>query len=689
MPALSPRARLAGGEHGEIPNRGKKMLGWFDNIGMRAKILVIVGAAFAGLLAVLGVQLATLYQGLLAARETQVQRLVDAAYSTIARYEAEVRAGRLGEAEGKAAALADIKAMRYGSGDYFWVNDMTPRMIMHPVKPELDGKDLTDFKDPHDNHLFVGFVDVVKASGAGFYYYYWPKPGFEQPVRKVSYVRGFAPWGWILGTGIYLDDVDAVFRQEALRLGGLMGVITGLVVALSLFVAGRLTRPVHQLVDEMGRLARGDTEFDVGGAGRRDEIGDMARALEVFRQGEITRAQLEALARRDQEAKDRRTAAMEALTRDFNNAVRGVLTSVTTSAHELHGAAQAMTGVAEGASQRSTIVAAAAEQADANVQTVAAAAEQLAMSETEIARQVARSSEIAGGATSDATRIGAMIRDLAESTRQVGSIVDLIKAVANQTNLLALNATIEAARAGEAGKGFTVVANEVKQLANQTAKATSEITTQIDAVMAATGEAVTAIAGIAGTMSEINEIATAIASAVEQQTAATREIARNVLEASHGTREVTASISEVRDGAILTMDSATQVVSTANALTTQSEELANDVADFLRAIGEAGDRRRYERIPLVLPAAIRVKGDTGPVRAVATVDISQGGARLDRNIGLAAGQELELRIERLERAVRCHVVGVSNDNTRLQFALDAETGRSVGAFLARATSTAA
>ncbi len=272
-------------------------------------------------------------------------------------------------------------------------------------------------------------------------------------------------------------------------------------------------------------------------------------------------------------------------------------------------------------------------------------------------------------AAADVARINQIVSGLADATQHIGAVVDLIKNVASQTNLLALNATIEAARAGEAGKGFAVVANEVKNLANQTAKATDEIGSQINAVRTATTDAIAAIGGIGQTIDRINESSSAVAAAVEQQSAATREIARNVFEASQGTRDVTRSIVQVKEGATKTGTTATQVLSTADHLIKQSEALANDVGDFLSAIKSAGDRRRYERIKVSLSAELQVDGRRS---TAGVVDVSLGGARLDRDVGNSPGTSVELTVAGWP-TVRGRIVGIVDGNSRIQFALDAGT----------------
>jgi methyl-accepting chemotaxis protein len=346
--------------------------------------------------------------------------------------------------------------------------------------------------------------------------------------------------------------------------------------------------PLAAEISAMRELAAGNLSVEVSHAERRDEIGDMAEALCVFKASAVERERLETERHREQEARNRRQTAIEQLARDFNQSVQGVLQHVSTSAHQLRDSAGSMTAVARETSAQSNVVAAAAERASANVETVAAAADELAAAESEIARQVSRSSQIAANAAEEALRVNAIVTTLSEATGRIGEVIQLINDIAAQTNLLALNATIEAARAGEAGKGFAVVAGEVKHLATQTARATDDIVVQINAVQSVTKEAVSAISGIGHTIEAISESATAIASAVEEQTAATHEIARNVQQASEGTREVTQSITHVNRGASTTGSAAEQVYSTAEHLSRQSEELTAEVANFLRGIRDAG-----------------------------------------------------------------------------------------------------
>ncbi|WP_158240562.1 methyl-accepting chemotaxis protein [Telmatospirillum siberiense] len=361
----------------------------------------------------------------------------------------------------------------------------------------------------------------------------------------------------------------------------------GLVLVLSLAVwltSKYLARPIVAMGGVMKRLAEKDYSVEVIGTERKDEVGGMAKALHVFKEGMIRAEAVEAEQRRDRADRERRAEQIESMTRAFDEKVMAILGTVAKSGTEMREIASSMSATAEQTTRQAAIVASAAEEASSNVQTVAAASEELASSIQEISRQVNHSAQVASTAADQSAKTDELVRGLAQSAQRIGEVVSLINDIASQTNLLALNATIEAARAGEAGKGFAVVAGEVKTLANQTGKATDEIAQQIATVQAATGQAVDAIHGIGQTISEINQISTAIASAVEEQGAATREIARNVQQAAEGTQQVTQNIGGVSDAATETGHSAHGVLNAATGLTRESDQLRDVVHGFLKDV---------------------------------------------------------------------------------------------------------
>ncbi len=375
------------------------------------------------------------------------------------------------------------------------------------------------------------------------------------------------------------------FAKWSIILGG-AGI--GILVLVGAILIGRsITRPILSMTSAMHVLAGGDKSIAIPGTERGDEVGEMAAAVQVFKDNMIKADQMAAEQQRDQEARNKRAEAVARLTTEFDSRVGSVLGAVSAAATEMEATAGTMSSTADQTSHQASAVAAAAEQAAANVQTVASSAEELTASIHEISRQVARSTEIASAAVDKATHTHEQVRGLAEAASKIGEVVNLITDIADQTNLLALNATIEAARAGDAGKGFAVVANEVKNLASQTAKATEEISRQIRAVQQETQEAVEAINEITEVISSMNEIATTIASAVEEQGAATAEIARNVEEAAAGTGEVTSNIVGVNQGAGETGSAAGEVLEASRELSQQADTLKGVVETFLRDVRAA------------------------------------------------------------------------------------------------------
>ncbi len=559
----------------------------FRALSIRAKVLSIVVISAFGLAAVGGVSLNYLYDAMLASRALKTQHIVQVGTTLLGFYAGEAKAGRLSETEAQHAAMLAVKALRYGDNEYLWINDLQPRVLMHPMKPELDGQDVSNLKDPTGKALFVEFADTVRKSGAGFVYYLWPKPGAADPVRKVSYVQGFPAWGWVVGSGIYLDDFQAEFWQTAIMLGIIMVLVAVSALAAATVVARSTANPIRLITGVMHRLAQGDTAVQIPDHGGSREIGEMAAAVQVFRDNMIEAAQLTAEQKAEQARKEKRQAAIESAIVAFEGTVTGALGALGTASSDLATTARLLTDTADQTSHKATAVAAASEQASVNVQTVASATEELSASVAEIGRQVTQSTQITTQAVDEAARTNGEIKGLAEAAQKIGDVVKLINDIAGQTNLLALNATIEASRAGEAGKGFAVVASEVKSLANQTARATEDISNKIGQMQAATGQSVRAIETIGQTIGRINEISTTIAAAVEEQGAATREIARNVQEAASGTTEVSSSIVAVTQGAGATGDAAKQVRDAAAQLSKQGETLRQEVDRFLASIRAA------------------------------------------------------------------------------------------------------
>ncbi|MET0971167.1 MAG: methyl-accepting chemotaxis protein [Tardiphaga sp.] len=350
----------------------------------------------------------------------------------------------------------------------------------------------------------------------------------------------------------------------------------------------QVIRPLQRMNQTMGVIAAGNLDAAIDYTGRRDEVGDMAKALQVFKDNGQRVRDMEA----DQKQGALRTAAgrkaeMQKLAGEFEAAVGEIVDTVSSASTELEASANTLTSSAERAQALTTTVASASENASANVQSVASATEQMATSVNEISRRVRESSDIAGQAVEQARTTNDRVGDLAQAAARIGDVVELINSIAGQTNLLALNATIEAARAGDAGRGFAVVAAEVKQLAEQTARATGEISQQISSIQTATQESVTAIKDIGNTIARMSDIAAVISAAVDQQGAATQEISRNVQQAAQGTLQVSSNITDVQRGASETGSASSQVLSAAQSLSRDSSRLKQEVSRFLNSVRAA------------------------------------------------------------------------------------------------------
>ena len=556
------------------------------NFRIGARILRIVSMAIVGMLAMAVLGLINLKHNLFIDRQLKIEQLVRAAHTVVADFHHRAQQGEFSDQEARQRALAVVSAMRYTPDDYMFILDGAGTMLAHR-NPEVVGRSFWDHVDQHGTYFARELIREARHGG-GFVYYDWPRAGGGQPLPKASYASYFEPWGWVVATGIYIDDVDAVFLTEAGR-NALIGLPLMLIIAGAAWMIGLgITRPLTRITAAMNRLAGGDKAIEVAYTGTRDEIGSLARALLTFKTNalEVDRLraeQEEAAARRQEE----RRQSMLALADHLEASVSGIAQAVSSAAAEMERSAASMVDTASSTGKNAQVVAAGSEEASSNVQTVAAATEELSASISEIARQVHQANTVIESATAEAQRTQVTVKGLAASASRIGQVVDLIARIASQTNLLALNATIEAARAGEAGKGFAVVATEVKNLATQTAKATEAITAQIGSVQDETNRAVIAIDGITGTVAQVNHSAQAIAAAVEEQGAATGEISRNVEQAARGTQMVSSRISLVRDGAVETGEAAQEILRASGSLSVQAERLRSEVNSFLAQVRAA------------------------------------------------------------------------------------------------------
>jgi methyl-accepting chemotaxis protein len=416
-------------------------------------------------------------------------------------------------------------------------------------------------------------------------YYNSITPMVVSAIRKTDGIKAAIQQEVVSATTANEQRISGTITLQQIVAGA--ATITGLLIAF--LIARGIIGPLSGLTAGMKQLAEGNFGVVLPGLGRKDEVGDMAQAVETFKVKAEEKAQAEAEARitQDQAAALQRKQDMIRLADDFEGTVGEIVEAVSSASTELEASASTLTSTADRSQQLTTVVATASEEASTNVQSVASATEEMASSITEIGRQVQESARIANEAVDQAQKTNDRVGELSKAAGRIGAVVELINTIAGQTNLLALNATIEAARAGDAGRGFAVVASEVKALAEQTAKATGEISQQIASIQTATDDSVSAIREIGTTIGKMSEIASTIASAVEEQGAATQEISRNVQQAAQGTMQVSSNIIDVQRGASETGGASSQVLSAAQSLSSDSNRLKHEVSRFLNSVRAA------------------------------------------------------------------------------------------------------
>lgn len=553
------------------------------NISISKKLLFLSALSFAGIIVLVAFSLQQFKATMIQDRQIQTQHIVESAYSIVESMGKRAQNGEFNQEEAQKRAINALNAIRYDGSEYVFITDFDAGIIMHPITPSLNGKNLGDKTDPNGVPLFRLLSETAKH-GEGAVAYHWPKAGHDKPVSKISYVKGYQPWQWAIGTGIYMDDVDTAFYQQVFFLGVIALVIVTVVILGSFLIGRDILKPLTTMTNNMSSLANGQLDTEVNGLNRGDEIGNMAHAVQVFKDNMIKTEQLTLEQKRDHEIKEQQRQKINSYIREFEVTMISVLDGLNKADTSVRNASEEVSNESNETKIQATTVASASEEATANVQTVAAAAEELSSSISEIGRQVSQSSDVTARAVEQTEATSNQIGELAASVSKIGEIVNLINNIAEQTNLLALNATIEAARAGEAGKGFAVVASEVKNLANQTTRATEEITAQITEIQTSTNLSVEAIQSTSRIIAEINHISSTIAAAVEQQGAATQEIAMNVDQASSGTQEVSTSIQQVQVSAEAADRSAHALLGISEALATESNTLRDQVSKFLKQV---------------------------------------------------------------------------------------------------------
>jgi methyl-accepting chemotaxis protein len=557
------------------------------NLKITPKLGILVGVALLGL-CIAGILAGYLMQReMLDARIEQTKSIVEMAKNMAAGFKKQIDAGEITKEQARAEFGKRGNAMTYDNGNGYLFGTTYEGITVLAPNPQQIGQNRMDVVT-NGRRLSVELMEGVKKNGEILLYYEYMKPGTEKPIRKLGYAVAAPGLDMYVGTGAYLDDLDAKMAPIAWLLGLAVLGIAVIAGSIAWMIGRSISKPLGQLGGRMQALAEGKLEGDIPGIGRGDEIGAMAATVQIFKDNAVRIRGLEqAEAENQKRVAAERRAAMESLANDFERSVSGIVRSVSTAATGMQGTAQSMTATASDASARAATVSAASESASNNVGTVASAAEELSSSVAEISRQVSRSSEIANQAVQDAQRTNGIVQALSTGAEKIGEVVKLIHSIAAQTNLLALNATIEAARAGESGRGFAVVASEVKALANQTAKATEEISAQVAAMQSSTSDAVASIGGIGETIAKMSEITTSIATAIDQQGNATREIARNIQQVAAGSSEINANIGSVTSAAAATGKAASDVLGNAKELDNQSGMLRNAVDQFLAKVRAA------------------------------------------------------------------------------------------------------
>tara|TARA_B110001454_G_scaffold15036_2_gene13456 strand:+ start:6742 stop:8385 length:1644 start_codon:yes stop_codon:yes gene_type:complete len=509
------------------------MISLLRHIKISRRLSLLIALFIVGLLTITSIILMQYRSSLLEHKAGQTQLLVQTTHSLLSDYYDRFKLGEFSEQEARAAALKAVSKLRYASDNYFWVNDYDAKMVMHPIKPALNGKNLADFADPNGKKIFIEMTKIVASHGQGFVPYQWPKPGAEDPVDKISFVKGFQPWQLIVGSGVYVDDVDVEFYNVVMTLVLIIFIILIPLLAIAMIIARSISSPINATTKAMNNISEGEGDLTLRlRTEGKDEVADLTKAFNTF----IEKIQISII--------------------DVNQ----TNTELTDASQQLEQVAQVGKKHMEQQSQETYQVATAVTEMSSTVQEIARSAEQAAVAVKGANDEANEGLAVMGQTTHGITELAnevksaaAVINQLEAESQSIGSVLDVIRGIAEQTNLLALNAAIEAARAGEQGRGFAVVADEVRTLASRTQQSTEEINEMIARLQKGTSDAVRVMndgsekanstVELAGTsamalekiveaVGTISEMTIQIATAAEEQSAVAKEIDQSVVKIS-------------------------------------------------------------------------------------------------------------------------------------------------------------
>lgn len=507
------------------------------NLSVLKKLFLVMAGALAGMAILGGYALFLLKGTMLDEREVKTRHVVESAYGVLDHFYSLQQAGELKESEAKQAAMNTVKALRYEKDEYFWINDLQSHMIMHPMKPELDGKDLHDMKDPTGKAIFVEMTDVAQRTGEGFVNYLWPKPGSAVPLPKISFVKKFNSWGWVIGSGVYVDDIDTAFRATAIKISSIILLLSAAIGLFIYRVAKAITVPLAEGVKVADRFAAGDLTSHIE-VTSKDEIGKL---LSSFK-------------------------AMQSSIKTMIGEIKASTDTINTAAKEI------ATGNAD-LSQRTEEQASSLEETASSMEELTSTVKQNAENAKQANQLAISASDVAGRGGAVVSKVVTTMDSINDSSRKIVDIISVIDGIAFQTNILALNAAVEAARAGEQGRGFAVVAGEVRSLAQRSAAAAKEIKTLI-------GDSVEKVEGGSKLVAQAGQTMEEIVTSIKRVTDIMSEIAAATMEQSQGIEQVNLAITQMDEVTQQNAALVEEAAAAAESLEEQAQNLAASVATF-------------------------------------------------------------------------------------------------------------